>query len=83
MLKTVLPYIASSMTLLGMWLISQKRSVGWIVGLINQGIWILFDFMYNAFGLLPLQLVLIVIYTNALIKWRRDEIIVAAIVIEE
>lgn len=56
-----------------MWLLGQKRSVGWIVGLLNQVLWVTFAIMFEAWGLLPLTCALIVIYTKALIKWRADE----------
>lgn len=63
------------MTLLGMWLISEKKHIGWVVGLINQVLWLYFDYLYKAWGLLPLQVTLSIIYIRAIIKWRRDEIV--------
>ncbi len=73
LVKALLPWLTSFGTLLGMWLVSQKRSVGWIVGLANQVVWVSFAVVYEAWGLLPLSAALIGIYTRALIRWRRDE----------
>jgi nicotinamide riboside transporter PnuC len=80
MIKTILPFITSAMTLLGMWLISEKKYIGWVVGLVNQILWVIFDFMYQAWGLLPLQIILSIIYIRAIIKWRREEISVEDVV---
>lgn len=61
-----------------MWLLGQKRSVGWAVGLVNQVLWVTFAVVYGAWGLLPLSAALTVIYVRALIAWRRDERLLTA-----
>lgn len=76
-MKALLPWATSAFTLLGMWLIGQKRSVGWVVGLLNQGCWITFAIAFKAWGLLPLSAALTVIYVRSLLAWRRDEQIAA------
>lgn len=81
-MKALLPWATSAGTLLGMWLVSQKRSVGWIVGLVNQVLWVTFAVVYGAWGLLPLTVALIVIYSRALFRWREDERIVDAVVVK-
>ena len=73
MIRTLLPWATSAGTLLGMWLVGQKKSVGWVVGLVNQALWVTFSIMFEAWGLLPLTAALIVVYSKALIQWRRDE----------
>lgn len=80
-MKQLLPWLTSAGTLLGMWLVGQKRSVGWIVGLVNQVLWVTFAIAFEAWGLLPLTVALIIIYTRALVKWRADERIVDAVVV--
>lgn len=73
MIRTLVPWATSAGTLLGMWLIGQKRSIGWVVGLANQVLWVTFSVMFEAWGLLPLTLALIVIYVKNLAQWRRDD----------
>lgn len=73
MIKTLLPWATSAGTLLGMWLLAQKRSFGWIVGLCNQVLWVTFAITFQAWGLLPLTVALIYVYTKGLIKWRAEE----------
>ncbi len=58
-----------------MWLLAQKKSSGWIVGLVNQILWVTFAITYQAWGLLPLTAALIFVYTKGLIKWRAEEAI--------
>ncbi len=80
MIRTILPWATSAGTLLGMWLIGQKKSAGWIVGLVNQVLWVTFSIMFEAWGLLPLTVALIFIYTRALLRWRADDLAAAAAV---
>lgn len=72
-MKTLLPWATSAGTLLGMWLLAQKKSAGWIVGLVNQVLWVTFAIVYAAWGLLPLTVALIFVYTKGLIKWQAEE----------
>ncbi len=81
-MKALLPWATSAGTLLGMWLVGQKRSIGWAIGLANQVLWVTFAVVFQAWGLLPLTLALIVIYTRALLRWRADERIADAVVVE-
>lgn len=73
MIRTLIPWATSAGTLLGMWLLGQKRSIGWIVGLVNQVLWITFAVMFEAWGLLPLTCALVVIYSRNLARWRRED----------
>lgn len=76
-MKALLPWLTSAFTLWGMWAIGNKKSYGWTIGLVNQICWVSFTVAYEAWGLLPLTIALIFIYTRNLIRWRRDELISA------
>lgn len=78
-MKTLIPWATSIVTLWGMWAIGNKKSYGWTIGLINQVLWVTFTIMYGAWGLFPLSLALIFIYSRNLIRWRRDERLEVAI----
>lgn len=71
-MKQILPLTLSAFTVLGMWLIGNKNRLGWVVGLINQILWISFAIIFKAWGLLPLTLVLIIVYTRNLLKWSES-----------
>lgn len=61
-------------TLLGMWLVARKDWRGWLVGICNQTLWLAFTIQTRAWGLLPLIAALLVIYSRALMRWRRAEL---------
>jgi 8-oxo-dGTP diphosphatase len=63
----------SILTLYAMWLIGRKDWRGWVVGLANQVLWIATIITAPAWGIAPLCVALIVVYTRALIAWRRDD----------
>ena len=73
MTRQLIALATSLLTLYGMKLAGDKRSTGWLVGLINQALWFLFIVAFDAWGLLPLNLALVVIYSRNLRRWRRDE----------
>ena len=68
-----LSLLTSVGTLTGMWLVSKHRWEGWAVGLANQVVWLAFIVVTGAWGLLLLMSALVVIYTHALVTWRREE----------
>lgn len=72
-MRALLPWATSAFTLLAMWLIGQKRSIGWAVGLVNQVLWVSFAVSFRAWGLLPLSAALTVIYVRALLRWRAQD----------
>lgn len=77
-MRQVIPLLTSAVTLWGMWLAGNKRSLAWVVGLANQGLWLAFIVVFEAWGLLPLSTSLVVVYTRNLLRWRAQERAVAA-----
>lgn len=71
-MRQILPLVISAFTMLAMWMIGNKSWKGWVVGLVNQGLWIAFAIIFEAYGLIPLSVVLTVIYIRNLMKWRQD-----------
>lgn len=72
MIRQLLPLATSALTLAAMWLLGNKDRRGWIVGLANQGLWLAFIVMFEAWGLLPLCGALIVMYSRNLYRWSRE-----------
>lgn len=68
----------SALTLYGMWLAGSHRWQGWLVGLVNQVLWFAFIVAFGAWGLLPLNLALVVIYSRNIVKWRREILVIDA-----
>lgn len=72
-MRQVLPLLLSAVTIYGMWLAGNKRSLGWVIGLANQVPWLAFIVVFEAWGLLPLTVALIITYTRNLLRWRAEE----------
>lgn len=68
-MRQIIPLLLSLFTLLGMWLAGNKDRRAWVVGLFNQFLWITFAVMFEAWGLLPLSLALVIVYARNLIRW--------------
>lgn len=66
----ILPWILSAITIYTMFLANEKSKNTWIVGLINQALWLIWIILISAWGLLPMNIALWVIYTRNHIKWR-------------
>jgi hypothetical protein len=71
--KQLLPLALSVNTIAVMWLAGSKRPAGWALGLAGQAGWVAFVILFQAWGLLPLTVVLTGIYARNLIRWRREE----------
>lgn len=72
-MRTLITLATSCMTILSMYLVGQKRPSGWVVGLANQALWLVFIVAYEAWGLLLLLVFLLVVYSRNLWLWTRRE----------
>lgn len=68
----LIPLALSANTIALMWLVGDRRTLGWVLGVAGQAIWFLFIFVFDAYGLLPLAIVLTIVYARNLVKWRRE-----------
>jgi hypothetical protein len=55
-----------------MWLVGNRRILGWWLGVAGQGGWAVFIVMYELWGLAPMWFGLAIAYTRNLVKWRRE-----------
>lgn len=69
-MKQALPLATGLVTLYAMKVVGDRKWWGWLVGLLNQGLWFAFIIVFAAWGLLPLSLALTVIYARNLLRWR-------------
>ena len=65
-----LPWLLSLITIYSMLLGVNKKRGAWIVGLTNQALWLLWIILSSAWGLLPMNIALWVIYYRNFIKWK-------------
>ena len=56
-----------------LWLIGNKNKAGFVLGLLNQVLWIWYALMLKQYGLLVGVIAYAAIYIRNLIKWNKDE----------
>lgn len=64
-------WIVSVLTIIQMQLIAQKIWYGWVVALVNSGLWMILSYQQGLWGLVALQLVLSAQFCFALIAWSQ------------
>lgn len=69
----LIPLALSANTIALMWLVGDRRTLGWVLGVCGQAVWFVFIVVFDAWGLLPLATVLTVVYARNLLKWRRED----------
>ena len=63
LIHEVLPWFLSLITLVGVWQIGKHPRLGWKVGLVANASWVIFDVWWKAWGLIPLSVALLVMYS--------------------
>lgn len=72
-LKQLIPLVLSVNTLALTWLVGDRRTLGWVLGVGGQALWFVFIFTWQVWGLLPLAIGLTIVYGRNLIRWRREQ----------
>ena len=68
---TLLPWLLSCWTVVTMTLAGNKSVWAWRSGIASQGLWLVFDYHVEAWGLMPLAVVLTAVYYRNLRKWGK------------
>lgn len=71
MIKTYLPWLLSAITIYMTVLAGNKNRNAWLFGLINQALWLVWIIASSAWGLLPMNLALWIVYGRNHLKWNR------------
>jgi hypothetical protein len=58
-----------------MWLAGNGNRAAWFLGIGSQSVWLFFDYLVGAYGLMPLAVILSFIYIRNLRKWKPTAII--------
>lgn len=66
-------YLLSIISLVTLWLIGNKNKAGFVLGLLNQVLWIWYALMLKQYGLLVGVIAYAAIYIRNLIKLNKDE----------
>ena len=73
MLELGIALLTSAITLWSMWLAGNNKAFGWLVGVANQAVWFIFILVFQAWGLLPLNVALTFVYARNFKKWTDEE----------
>lgn len=71
MIATYLPWILSAITVYQNLLAGNRDSFAWVLGLVNQLLWLVWIVSTKNWGLIPLNLCLWVVYARNLKKWKQ------------
>lgn len=69
---TYLPWLLSAITIYMTVLAGNKSRHAWLIGLCNQALWLVWIFSAGAYGLLPMNAALWIVYARNHLKWRRE-----------
>jgi hypothetical protein len=66
---THLPWLLSAITIATMWKAGDRWRATWLLGLANQALWLVWIIAVSAWGLLPMNIVLWIVYARNHLKW--------------
>jgi hypothetical protein len=66
-----LPWLLSAITIYMTILAGNKSRNAWLYGLVNQALWLLWILTTDAYGLLPMNAALWLLYARNHLKWSR------------
>lgn len=66
-----MPWLLSAITIYMTILAGNKARWAWALGLANQGLWLVWIFAAQAWGLLPMNIALWIVYSRNHLKWMR------------
>lgn len=70
MIVTYLPWLLSAITVWMTLLAGSLHRQAWLVGLFNQALWLVWIYAAKAWGFLPLNIALWVVYARNHWNWR-------------
>lgn len=68
--RNYLPWLLSAITIYMTVLAGNKSRSAWLFGLGNQALWLIWIITAGAWGLLPMNLALWIVYARNHLKWR-------------
>ena len=66
-------YTLAGLGVLSLYLTGKKLKSGWLVGLVNSGLWIIYGWTTNQYGFILSALVFIAVQYKNYLAWAREE----------
>jgi hypothetical protein len=73
LIVTYLPWLLSAITIWMSLLAGNKNKFAWVIGLSNQALWLTWVIAASAWGLLPLNFALWIVYARNYVKWSKED----------
>ena len=73
MIIAYLPWLLSAITIWMTVLAGNKHPKAWLVGLINQGLWLVWISQTETWGLIPMNMALWLVYFRNHLKWGDEK----------
>lgn len=67
-----LPFLLSAITIYMTVLAGNKNKLAWLIGLVNQFLWLIWIILSSSFGLLPMNFALWIVYARNHLKWNKE-----------
>ena len=71
-IRVGLPWLLSAITIWMTLMAGNKHPKAWLIGIGNQLLWLIWICVVGAWGLLPMNIALWVVYGRNHLKWSRD-----------
>ena len=72
-LTDYMPWLLSGITIYMTVLAGNKTRWAWAIGLVNQALWLSWIIASEAWGLVPMNIALWVVYSRNHMKWMREK----------
>jgi hypothetical protein len=72
LIENYLPWLLSVITIYTMFLAGDRHRNTWLLGLVNQALWLIWIITVGAWGLLPMNAALWVVYARNHLKWAKS-----------
>lgn len=66
-------WLLSAFGITGIWLAGSKRSVGWLIGIMTQFLWITYAVVSHQYGFILASLCYGGVYLRNYLAWRKSE----------
>ena len=63
----------SALTIYTIWQAGNRNISGWVVGLLNQILWLTFIVTREEYGLLPMTIAISFVYARNFLKWKKEQ----------
>jgi hypothetical protein len=68
----LLPWLMSAITIWMTVLAGNKHSSAWLIGIVNQALWLSWIVMTGTWGLIPMNIALWIVYARNHMRWSAD-----------